>query len=186
MRRLLVFAVLTLIVLTRCSSDDGGEGASATTTVEPAATSSSTPATSVPADCPQTPRFDDASPTPSQGAALDDGLYFGYITLLDAEDLSLRFDVAQLLTGDAAVKAAAEDGGEANNDYWIRNASKATRTLKLTEDTVLCMAPPPDIVNNRNVTLVQLNQQLGDGEPVAVWLDVRDGVVERIQQQYFP
>lgn len=185
MRRPLTALVVCVLTLTGCSSDGDDEEA-ADTTAAVTSTTSAPVAGSVPTDCPQTPRFDAASPTPGQGAALADGLYFGFITFLDAEDLSLRFDVAQLLTGDAAIKAAAEDGGEANNDYWIRNTTKATRTLELADDATLCMAPPPDITTNRKVTLVQLNQQLGDGEPVAVWLDVRDGVVERIQQQYFP
>jgi hypothetical protein len=108
--------------------------------------------------------------------------------VLDAEDLKLTFDAAQLLTGDAAAKAAAEDGGESPppNDYWIRNASKATRTLSLGEDAVLCTADPQNVAENRKVSLSQLNQRLGDGEPLAVWIDVRDGTVVRVQQQYFP
>jgi hypothetical protein len=84
-----------------------------------------------------------------------------------------------------AAAAAAEAGSE-ESDYWIRNSSQATRTLALAEDAVLCIADPEDIVRNRSVSLVQLNQALGDGEPTAVWIDVRDSTIVRVQQQYFP
>jgi hypothetical protein len=187
-RRPLIILTVALVVLAGCSSDGDDGAASATSTTAAVSTSSTGGVTgsSVPAECPQTPRFDEASATPTQGAALADGLYFGYITFLDAEDLSMRFDVAQLLTGDAAAKAAAEDGGEANNDYWIRNASKATRTLKLADDATLCAPVAGDIVENKRVSLADLNQTLADGEPFAVWIDVRSGTVERVQHQYFP
>ena len=189
MRRPLLAIALTVALTAACGSDGGGD--TATTTTEPpdvtsSSVSTTTAATAQPAGCPDQPDSRDASPTPTQGATLADGFYFGYITFLDAEDLSLRFDVAQLLTGDAAAKAAAQEGEEANNDYWIRNNSTATRTLKLAEDATLCTATPDDIVRNREVSLVQLNQTLGDGEPFASWIDVRAGVVVRIQQQYFP
>jgi hypothetical protein len=112
-------------------------------------------------------------------------MYFGYITALDAEDLKLTFDAAQLLTGEAAAQAAAAEGSE-ESDFWIRNSSKATRTLALAEDATLCIASPDDVVHNRKVALADLNQALGDGEPMAVWIDMRDATVVRVQQQYFP
>jgi hypothetical protein len=139
----------------------------------------------VPADCPDQPDIAAGSPPPAQGSALTDGMFFGYITALDAEDLKLTFDAAQLLTGAAAAAAAAEEGSE-ESDFWIRNSSKATRTLALREDAVLCTAEPDNPVVNRKVSLAKLNQTLGDGEPFAVWIDVRSGVVTRVQHQYFP
>lgn len=188
MRRPLIALVATLLALSACSSDDGGgDDAASTTVTTPDATSTTAPSPtgSVPAECPENPASDEASPTPNQGAPVTDGRYFGFITFLDAEDLSLRFDVAQLLTGDAAAKAAAEDGGEADNDYWVRNASKAARTLKLAEDATLC-APTDDSLENTEITLADLNRRLGDGEPYPTWIDVRSGTVERVQHQYFP
>ncbi len=180
--------MLALVSTAACSSDGDGEATPTTVTAAATTTEAAGPPPSLPADCPDQPDSSAGSPAPAQGSALADGMYFGYITALDAEDLKLTFDAAQLLSGDAANKAAAEDGGESPppNDYWIRNASKATRALGLTEDAVLCTASPEDIVTNRKVSLAQVNQALGDGEPLAVWIDMRGGTVVRVQQQYFP
>lgn len=184
------FAILTLVLAlgAACSSDGDGD-ATATTTVAAGATTTSTEASSppafAPADCPPQPDSSTGTPAPAQGSALTNGMYFGFVTALDAEDLKLTFDAAQLLTGEAAARAAAEEGSE-ESDFWIRNTSKATRTLELAEDAVLCTADPANPVENRKVTLAQLNQTLGDGEPMSVWIDVRDGVVTRVQQQFFP
>ena len=185
MRRLLVILTYVAVVGAACSSDGGEDASSTTTEVEVTTTEATTAPTSVPADCQGQPDSSAGSPAPPQGAALTDGMYFGYITALDAEDLKLTFDAAQLLTGEAAAQAAAQEGSE-ESDFWIRNNSKATRTLPLADAALLCTASPDDVVHNRKVTLVQLNQTLGDGEPMAVWIDVGDGVVQRVQQQYFP
>jgi hypothetical protein len=185
-RRPLLLLIL-LALATGCSGDDGDQ--SGPTTTSRTATSSSAPPTSaaapVPADCPDQPDIRAGSPPPAQGSALTDGMFFGYITALDAEDLKLTFDAAQLLTGEAAAKAAAAEGGEAS-DFWSRNDSRATRALTLAETAVLCISTPDDAVHNRKVALPQLNQALGDGEPMAVWIDVRARAVVRVQQQYFP
>jgi hypothetical protein len=177
---------LVLALGAACSSD--GDGDATATTASAAATTTTeggSPPPSVSADCPSQPDSSAASPAPAQGAAITNGIYFGYVTALDAEDLKLTFDAAQLLTGALAAAAAAEEGSE-ESDYWIRNSSKATRTLELGDNAVLCTADPANPVANRKVTLVQLNQTLGDGEPIAVWIDVRSGGVTRVQQQYFP
>ena len=187
MRRPLLVLIITLAFAAGCSGDDGDQ--TAPTTTSPTASTSTAPATSaaatVPAACPDQPDSRAGSPAPAQGSALTDGMFFGYITALDAEDLKLTFDAAQLLTGDAAAAAAAAEGSE-ESDFWIRNSSTATRTLELSEDAVLCTAVPDNPVVNRNVSLSQLNQTLGDGEPMAVWIDVRSGVVTRVQHQFFP
>lgn len=183
MRRTLIALAVGLSLTSACSSD--GDGEATATTAAPTSTSVTAPPASVPADCPGQPDSRAGSPAPAQGAALTDGMFFGYITVLDAEDLKLTFDAAQLLTGDAAAQAAAAEGSE-ESDFWIRNSSTATRTLPLAEDAVLCTADPDDVATNRSVSLAQLNQLLGDGEPMAVWIDVRDGTVVRVQHQYFP
>jgi hypothetical protein len=184
-RRPLIVLSLVLALGAACSSDGDGDTTATTRRAAATTTAATSSPASVAAGCPDQPDSAAGSPPPNQGAALTDGMFFGYITALDAEDLKLTFDAAQLLTGEAAAKAAAEDGGEAS-DFWSRNSSKATRTLPLAEDAVVCISSPQDIVTNREVSLPQLNQALGDGEPMAVWIDVRQGTAVRVQQQYFP
>lgn len=127
-----------------------------------------------------------SAPSPSQGAPLADGRHFGFVTFLDAEDLSVQFDVAQLFTGEA-IKAAGDDGGGSPppNDYWIRNNTKATRTLKPAADAALCIPVDPNQpAQSQPVSLERLNRHLGDGEPVAVWVDVRSGTAVRLEQLF--
>ncbi|MEY2566419.1 MAG: hypothetical protein QOE35_948 [Actinomycetota bacterium] len=175
-----------------CSSGKGHDAASSTSTSAEAATTVPTAPGRTLAAPPRTCSTDivrgSSSPPPQQGAALGDGQYFGYITLLDAENLELQFDVAQLLTGDAAVQAAKADGGESPppNDYWIRNNTKAARTLALAHDATICLSGSGDPTKNEQSTLARLNTTLGDGEPLGVWIDVRSGTVQRVEQQYFP
>ena len=67
--------------------------------------------------------------------------HFGYIRSVSTAGpaATLAFDEAQFLTGDAAQKAAEEDGaveaGESvPNDYYVRNPDKTTRTLRIAND----------------------------------------------------
>src|SRR5262245_26673170 len=67
--------------------------------------------------------------------------HFGYIRGVSAAGpaATLAFDEAQVLTGDAAHKAAEEDGavepGEAvPNDYYARNVDKTTQTPRIAND----------------------------------------------------
>jgi hypothetical protein len=50
---------------------------------------------------------------------------------VDPAARAVTVDVIQFLTGDAAARAAAEDGAEVPppNDYYIRDASSRLRTL---------------------------------------------------------
>lgn len=129
---------------------------------------------------------------------------FGFI--LDVDDSAtpaiLLFDAAEWLTGDAADRAAAEDGviapgEEVPNDYYIRNPDLGEETVRLAlEDDV-------EIVltfwrgNPGDETVVDLETfagffDRGADEQDAVlqsfpyWLRVEDGAVVRIRQQYVP
>ena len=193
MNRTIAALVLLVALAGACSSDKGGDATSRTSTtttsdaVVTAATAPGSTLAAPPRTC-STEILRTSSSPPQQGAALADGQYFGFITTLDAEDLKLQFDVAQLLTGDAATKAAAEDGGESPppNDYWIRNNTKAARTLALADDATICLPSSSDPTKNHSATLADLNKTTAAGEPVGVWVDVRSGTVERVEQQYFP
>jgi hypothetical protein len=55
---------------------------------------------------------------------------------VDADRRKVTFDLIQYLTGDAATRAAAEDGEESPppNDYYIRNVNPRLRTLPVRAD----------------------------------------------------
>jgi hypothetical protein len=195
-KRLLVALLLVLVTGGACSSDSGGggetsattAGRSTTTSAPSAAGASTTVAASVPATC-SSSFGADSGPPPTQGSALTDGRYFGFITSIAAGGTSVKFDVAQLFTGDAAVKAAAEDGGDSppDNDYWIRNNSPATRTLAVAAGATLCIpTDPAKPTENTKVTPERFTKYAADGEPNAAWIDVRGGDVERVEAQFFP
>src|SRR5438034_8384751 len=74
------------------------------------------------------------APTPSPSPILAEGRSYGYIKSVDAASSTVVFDLAQFFTGDAANKAAREDGaigpGESiDNDYYIRNVNPKLRSV---------------------------------------------------------
>ena len=86
----------------------------------------------------------EAGPTPYGGAAIQTAEQVGFIRIVDTstEPATLEFDEAEWLTGEAAQKAAVEDGqlepGQpVANDYYIRNTDKATRVLEVGPDTAV-------------------------------------------------
>lgn len=97
------------------------------TTAPPGTTA---PASSAPAPASTTPgQLPEASQCSPGTDTLPDGLWFGYFgTVLDE---SLEFDLACWFTGQAAIRAATEDGAESPppNDYYIRNSSDTLRTI---------------------------------------------------------
>jgi hypothetical protein len=97
---------------------------------------SPTPFASSPAPSPTPAPTSAQPPSPSASPALAEGRSFGYIKSVNAAGSTLVFDLAQFFTGDAAIKAAQEDGvigsGETlDNDYYIRNVNPLLRTVPL-------------------------------------------------------
>jgi hypothetical protein len=190
-RPLLTCLLLLLLSLTACASDKKDDKTAAstilTTSTSSVATGSVTSSTAPAGSCPDT--LASSSPPPSQGSALADGRSFGFIKSIGAGGSSIAFDVAQLFTGDAAVKAAAEDGGDSppDNDYWIRNNSPATRTLAISGNATLCIPTDPgQPTANKPVKPDDFGKYAADGEPNAAWIDVRSGNVVRVDAQFFP
>jgi hypothetical protein len=145
-----------------------------------------------------------------------DGRYFGYVRSASADSLTIDFDVMQFFYGKSVQKAAEEDGvvrpGEpVSNDHYARNADKTISTLKLASDVRVTAGWPASFLmgfvtpeqydkcepahqNYGACTQVPLNlpvffkalRGLDRRYGVPAWLTIRDGLVVRIDEQYFP
>jgi hypothetical protein len=143
-----------------------------------------------------------------------DGRYFGYIRSASAADNTIDFDVAQFFYGESVQKAAEEDGavqpGEAvPNDHHERNPEQDVETLKLAQDVMLYAAPPASFLmryvarserlkcergaSPRACTQLPLTREaffsatreIPEGG-VPAWVTIREDLVERVDEQYFP
>jgi hypothetical protein len=129
--------------------------------------------------------------------------HFGYINSVSTAGpaATLAFDEAQFLTGDAAQKAAEEDGAVAPgepvpNDYYIRNPDKTTRPLRIANDATITAERCPPCRNGRPGELgaflaafMKDRQTFADpyrGKYSLYWLTIKDGEVAAIDEQYVP
>jgi hypothetical protein len=143
-----------------------------------------------------------------------DGRYFGYVQAVDAESRppTIRFDVAQFFFGKAVQRAAEEDGAVApgepvSNDHYERNPVRQAETLKLAADAQVTAAQPVTRLAVPHEARVRCRSGCRPGIPLSladffgsferepdrraavgdpVWVTIRDGLVARIDEQYFP
>ncbi len=126
--------------------------------------------------------------TPGDDETLPDGRWFGYASSREAD--SFTFDLACWFTGDDAVAAASEDGAESPppNDYHIRNDNPAERLLIPAPDaTVEFLAEPGDPSTVETIDYPTWMSVATDRsfEP-GVWVEISDGMVVAIEEQYQP
>lgn len=119
--------------------------------------------------------------------SLPDGRWFGYVT--EAAETELIFDLACWFNGGGAIEAALVDGAEVPppNDYYIRNESTDVRTIEVAPNVSVRWLPDDDITN---LTPVDYQAWI-DARPdrpwlPGVWLDIADGTVSSIEEQYQP
>jgi hypothetical protein len=139
------------------------------------------------------------APTPGPSPAEQ----FGYIRSVSTAGpaATLAFDEAEFLTGDAAQKAAEEDGvvapGETvPNDYYIRNRDQTTQTLRIANDAKITAKRCPLCRHGRDGQLDPFlasfkkgRQTFADpyrGKYSLYWLTIKDGEVAAIDEQYVP
>ena len=129
-----------------------------------------------------------------------DGRFFGYIDAANAKPATIHFDVAQFFYGASVQDAAETDrvvrpGEPVSNDHYERNSAQAARTLRLAPDVqVTASAPVTRLLAKPGArpTLDEFVAAFGrrpdrlsaTGGPF--WVTIRDGVVTRIDEQYFP
>jgi hypothetical protein len=147
-----------------------------------------------------TSRRDQPAPSSTTGRTdkakhplLTDGRYPVRLKRVHVARRTIVVDVVQFFSGEAANRAAAEDGQQeipVPNDYYIRNVSNRLRTLQL--------APAAEVALSRNtlqhgvggdpypVTLAKLATyapQFGSG---VFWITVANGKVQRLEELYLP
>lgn len=164
----------------------------ATTTVPPGTSTTASPTTSVAAETTTTggnvvDEAEGSGCTPGEGA-LPDGEWFGYVATVS--ESQLEFDLACWFAGEAAVRAAAEDGEESPppNDYYVRNASEVLRAVPVAADTEVTWYP--NVGDPTSETTSTFTDWITDSESrdiaLGVWLDVQSGTVVEIREQWIP
>ena len=129
--------------------------------------------------------------------------HFGYIRSVSTAGpaATLAFDEAEFLTGDAAQKAAEEDGAVPHgepvpNDYYIRNRDKTTQTLRIANDAKitakrcqLCRHGRDGQLGPFLASFMKQGQTYADpyrGKNTLYWLTIENDEVVAIDEQYVP
>lgn len=126
--------------------------------------------------------------TPGEGD-LPDGEWYGLVEA--AGGSSLEFDLACWFTGDAAARAASEDGEESPppNDYYVRNANPTMRTLTIDDDVEVTWYPEfGDPNSEAQISFANWAEAIGDrGEFIpGVWITIEGGAVTEVREQWVP
>ena len=143
-----------------------------------------------------------------------DGRYFGSVRAADGRSHppTIRFDVAQFFFGKDAQKAAEDDGvvtpvEPVSNDHYARDPDAEAQTLKVANDAQVTAARPVTRLAVPREPRARCRSACMDGLPVSLtvffesfekasdgssaaggpfWVTIRDGLVVRIDEQYFP
>jgi hypothetical protein len=154
-----------------------------------AAPSSSPVEEPTPADSPS-PSATTLGSTPPP--VLEDGRHFVFVRSANASPASLRFDLAEFLTGAEAKEAAAERGDEVTSDYYIVNDNPRLRKLPVADAVRVRYIPVGaccELVDgtwDQYVEAVNRTAQTDLDPNAPWWITVRTGEVVRIEQQYLP
>jgi hypothetical protein len=188
--RRLVAAALCLSFAGAACAKSNPIASQGTPTPTPRATASASPVPSSVA----------TSPTPSASPALADGRSYGYIKSVDATNKELVFDLAQFFSGDAANKAAQEDGvigpGESvDNDYYIRNVNPKLRIIPIAPTVIIEIIQWSNCCEHTlKPTLTTFAKAFPGPGPTddfhgldsSYWLTVKNGAIVKIEEQYLP
>jgi hypothetical protein len=202
MRKVLQVRLIALAVVTACSGSSGG--VAGTTTLAPTTTDPTLPTTTHQTTIATTPTTtvitSGASPTtttppdgpsgsgctPGDAVVLPEGEWYGVVA--SASESGIEFDLACWFTGEAAVIAAAEDGAEPPpNDYYVRNENPQLRSLSVFAETEVTWYPTGDPASEVTATFVDWVEGVNSrGLLFGVWLEVIDGEVFRLREQWVP
>ena len=134
-----------------------------------------------------------AAPAGNDPAVLENGRHPVYLKTVDPGRRTITFDLIQLFLGDAATRAAAEDGKESPppNDVYIRNVNSRLRTLPVAADApitvnTLTAQSSGSATKNVSLTLEQLASYFPAADADPFWITVEGGQVTRMAQQYLP
>ena len=181
----LVVGVATAMLVAACGASTDETTTTATSTTTPAPTTTSPPdestTTSPSADAAEgsgcTPGTDD----------LPDGTWFGLV--VSTEEALIEFDLACWFTGEASIVAAAEDGEESPppNDYYVRNLNTLTRSVTVADNANVVWYTSGDPNSDETGSFAQWLAATQDrGFELGVWLEVENGEIISIQEQWVP
>ena len=170
---LLILLMATAVGGCGGSEEPSGTGGAPATTAAPASTA--------------------ATATTSEPVVLADGRHPVYLKTVDPDRPTITFDLIQFFTGEAATKAAAEDGQESPppNDYYIRNVNSRLRTLPVRSDApitvnVLAAQSTGSSTKDVSVTVDELASYFPNSGTAPFWITVEQGQVTKIAQQFLP
>jgi hypothetical protein len=116
---------------------------------------------------------------------LADGRYDGYVRKVDPDRDLIVVDLVQVFTGDAAVRAAIEDGMDRDaaqvRDTYVRNQNDRLRTLEMAGNVRLHLMGSCESTG-REALFSQLIKDANYGDLFYYTLRVQDGVVQRIDE----
>jgi hypothetical protein len=102
---------------------------------QPAGVAAADPRTADPgtggSDQPSSPPTSGPTATTAPKPALADGSYDAFVRSVDADHRTIVVDVVQVFEGDAADKAAVEDGKQGGAGLYVRNKNPLLRTLRV-------------------------------------------------------
>jgi hypothetical protein len=125
---------------------------------------------------------------PGEPAEMQNGRHPVVVKQVDAAGRTVTFDLVQWFDGDAATKAAAEDGEESPppNDYYIRNVNPRLRTLPVTPDARLTLTGVTLGPGGADTTEVDLATVAAKGRNHLFWATVQGGRIVALEEQYVP
>jgi hypothetical protein len=197
-RPVVIAAVIAVIVLAfgggyLLAHDNGGSDAASSTS--PSVTTSLTPTTT---HSPKPSATQSPSPSGEPGTQLEDGRYFVYAKkVADVGDSRyLTFDLAYLLTDQAAIDAAAAHGDPPPEDgYYLVNDNPLLRKVTISPDVTVRYIPtdaadqatlkPGNIDGWSAAVNGMAMTDYRDGD-AGWWIVIHGGEVTSIKQQYFP
>ena len=171
---LAMLALLVALALGGCGGSDepaaGGGGAAATTGA---------------------PAGGGGTRATTEQVVLEDGRHLVLIKTVDPGRRTVTFDLLQWFEGEAAAKAAAEDGEESPppNDYYIRNVNPRLRTLPVATGARLTLTRQTLGQGGGNAAggvPVDLAALAANGRDHLFWATVQGGRIQRLEEQYIP
>jgi hypothetical protein len=124
-----------------------------------------------------------ASPAPKP--VLADESYDGYVRRVDVAHRKIVVDLVQVFEGDAAVKAAAEDGQAGwVADWYVRNQNSLLRTLPVAGDVRLRFYRTCEGEGGAPPSLSELGERIAKYQRTFYYhFTVRDGMVQRMEER---
>ena len=127
------------------------------------------------------------SPKREGVTTLTDGRYDGYVRKVDPDRDLIVVDLVQVFTGDAAVRAALEDGMDRSaaevRDTYVRNQNDRLRTLEMAGGVRLNLIGSCESTGQEALfTKLIKDATYGQGQLFYYTLHVQGGVVQRIDE----